>query len=401
MRRESCKISVVIPIYKVEKYVRHCILSVIEQTYKDIEIILVVKDFGDKCVSICQEYKKSDKRIKIIYQNGKGLVNARQEGTLAATGDYILNVDGDDWIEKDRIQNLVDFIHLTNADMIHLSGHLKEYEDKRVVVEEQVKKGFFSGEDVFERVFPLFRNFDIVADSKMRWGMWNWAIRRSLMVERELLIDDKIYYGEDAIGVFMCLLKAKSVAIMEERGYHYIVRHDSGKETEYTIKNTGIDLWHEQLKYYFKEKQVPPYLYRGIFTIAIFGMLLYDTEKVMFKWNENLFPYTKVKLGSCVVIYGAGRFGKRLYDILHLDDRYKVVLWVDQNALQMDQKGNIIKPVEKILEVKYDYVILAALTKTGVVQMKRKLLDIGVEGNKIAEIDEDAFHEDDPPWLWK
>ena len=94
-------ISIIVPIYKVEKYIRQCVDSIINQTYEDIEIILVDDGSPDNCPQICDDYAKTDSRVKVIHKENGGIMSARKAGLKVATGEYIGFVDGDDWIEAD------------------------------------------------------------------------------------------------------------------------------------------------------------------------------------------------------------------------------------------------------------------------------------------------------------
>ena len=97
------KVSIIVPVYKVEKYLRKCIDSIINQTLKDIEIILVDDGSPDNCGKICDEYAAKDTRIKVIHKENGGLSSARNAGMEVAEGEYIGFVDSDDWIESDLI----------------------------------------------------------------------------------------------------------------------------------------------------------------------------------------------------------------------------------------------------------------------------------------------------------
>ena len=92
-------LSVIIPVYKVEKYLRQCVDSVINQTYKNLEIILVDDGSPDNCGKICDEYAQKDRRIKVIHQENQGVSAARNLGTKLAQGEYITYVDSDDWLD--------------------------------------------------------------------------------------------------------------------------------------------------------------------------------------------------------------------------------------------------------------------------------------------------------------
>lgn len=112
------KISVIVPIYNVEKYIEKCINSIINQTYKDLEIILVDDGSTDSSGKICDEYAKKDKRIKVIHKKNGGVSSSRNIALTIANGDYITWIDSDDWIEKDTYSKLADIILKNKADII-------------------------------------------------------------------------------------------------------------------------------------------------------------------------------------------------------------------------------------------------------------------------------------------
>ena len=110
-------VSVIIPIYNVEKYLSECIESVINQTYSDLEIILVNDGSTDNCRDICERYKRKDSRIKLVHKNNGGLSSARNAGIDVANGDYYTFIDSDDYIMSDMIEQLVYAIQSANADV--------------------------------------------------------------------------------------------------------------------------------------------------------------------------------------------------------------------------------------------------------------------------------------------
>lgn len=111
-------ISVIVPVYKVERYLHRCIDSIINQTYKDLEIILIDDGSPDRCGVICDEYSKKDSRIKVIHQTNKGLSSARNRGLDIVSGDYIAFVDSDDYLDNDMYETLLEVAESENADVV-------------------------------------------------------------------------------------------------------------------------------------------------------------------------------------------------------------------------------------------------------------------------------------------
>lgn len=114
-------LSVIVPVYKVEPYLRRCIDSIRCQTYRNLQIILVDDGSPDNCGAICNEYTKIDSRIITIHQKNEGLSGARNNGLLFAKGDYIAFVDSDDWIHPTMYQTLIDMIEEHNLDIARCS----------------------------------------------------------------------------------------------------------------------------------------------------------------------------------------------------------------------------------------------------------------------------------------
>ena len=100
-------ISVIVPVYKVEPYINHCVDSILAQTYRDFELILVDDGSPDNCGKICDEYAKQDSRVHVIHQENKGVSAARNAGISLAKGEYISFIDGDDYVEKDFFERII------------------------------------------------------------------------------------------------------------------------------------------------------------------------------------------------------------------------------------------------------------------------------------------------------
>ena len=124
----SNKVSVVIPVYNVEKYLRECVDSVLIQSYTDLEIILVDDGATDSSGKICDEYVATDKRVKVIHKENGGLSSARNIGLDSSTGQYVYFLDSDDYIEPNTIKVLINTIRESEADFVFFDGHIF-YED--------------------------------------------------------------------------------------------------------------------------------------------------------------------------------------------------------------------------------------------------------------------------------
>lgn len=125
------KISIIVPIYNVEKYLQKCVDSILCQTYKNLEIILVNDGSPDNCPAICDEYAKKDKRIKVIHKQNGGVSSARNAGLDVATGKYVQFVDSDDWVEPEYSKTMINLIEENNCDL-GICGYIKKRQNRTI-----------------------------------------------------------------------------------------------------------------------------------------------------------------------------------------------------------------------------------------------------------------------------
>ena len=184
--------SVIVPIYNVEEYLYECIDSVLSQTFKDFKLILVDDGSPDKCAAICDAYAEKDKRVVVIHKPNGGLVSARQAGMKKASGEYIVNVDGDDFISSDMLSEAYYIIQKCNPDIVGFSLNRcspdgtdiqHDYAQEGLYTKEQMKKSAvsvcfaFGGHAAFV-LFPLRKgysgiNFEALSDGSQQ-GYFTW-----------------------------------------------------------------------------------------------------------------------------------------------------------------------------------------------------------------------------------
>lgn len=220
-------ISVIIPVYNVESYLRKCLDSVIGQTYRDLEILIVDDGSTDGSSRICDEIASTDNRVHVIHQSNKGLSEARNSGICASTGSYIMFVDGDDWIESSTIECLLQACIDNNADA-SCCGHYKEFADRTTVHPVVAEKKVFEGDEI---VAPA-----------MRGSFTHYAWEK--LWKRDLFKDCWFPSGmqfEDVATTWKLLLKCHRVVCIPNVLFHYTYRKNSIGNTK-TMKNLS-DRW--------------------------------------------------------------------------------------------------------------------------------------------------------------
>ncbi len=202
-------ISVIVPIYKVERYLEKCIQSIQDQTLKDIEIILVDDGSPDRCGVICDEFAQNDSRITVIHKENGGVSSARNLGIRIANGEYIGFVDGDDWIDKDMYEVLYDGILKTNAE-VAICGYRIEHEGNITqFVKNDGKTIVYTKEEAVRK---------ILIDEEIHSFTWNKLIKKELFIDFE---SPKLYYHQDYASTFILFDRAKKIVMCRKAKYTY------------------------------------------------------------------------------------------------------------------------------------------------------------------------------------
>lgn len=216
--------SIIVPIYKVQKYINQCIDSVLAQTLTDFELILVDDGSPDGCGKICDEYAVEDNRIVVIHKENGGLVSARQVGAKAAKGNYVICLDGDDWIDKHYLETAEKIIKTQNPDLI-VFDYRYGVEGKMKIVRSTKTYGMYNSLRIEKDVFPqILESSDGECFSPQLWAK---VFRTELYREIQLKVDTHIDIGEDEAVTKPYLFRINSMYISREVVYNYRYNGDS------------------------------------------------------------------------------------------------------------------------------------------------------------------------------
>lgn len=237
-------ISIIVPIYNVEKYLHKCVDSLIGQTLKDIEIILVDDGSTDKSGEICDEYRLKDNRIKVIHKKNGGLSDARNAGIDIAKGDYITFLDSDDWIELNMYEKLYKYIKQENADIAQCSyQEVYNEEVNNENAKEEIK--IMSGKESLYNFSGKNHGKTVVA--------WNKLYRIELFNDIRFPKDK---YHEDEFTTYKLLYKANKIVDCSLPLVYYRQREGSIMNSKFNIKRLdALEAFNERLEFY-KEKNL-------------------------------------------------------------------------------------------------------------------------------------------------
>ena len=217
--------SVIVPIYKVEKYLHGCIDSVLSQSFSDYELILVDDGSTDGCPGICDAYAMQDSRIKVIHKKNGGLVSARQAGIQVARGEYVFHLDGDDALLPGALESAYEILCQTDADVVSFAYRSCRNGEIGDVVCDLPEEGLYDRERIRREIAPnLLANKNM---THMFYFLWGRAIRRELAIKYQLQVNPVISLGEDLCCILPCMLQAEKVYMSKKPAYLYTIRNDS------------------------------------------------------------------------------------------------------------------------------------------------------------------------------
>lgn len=242
-------ISVIVPVFNVEKYLNKCIDSIISQTYKKLEILLIDDGSTDKCSQICNEYARVDSRVKVIHQKNAGLSAARNVGLEIAKGDYIGFVDSDDYIAQNMYESLFKIIKKTNSDLAICNWiNIDEYENN-----------IYESSPIIDEILTQKQAFKKLEDEKWWYYVvaWNKLYRSSIFKEIRYPIG-KI--NEDLAVIHEVFSRCGQVASTEKRLYYYVKREGSIMDSSTSIRRLDAVEALSKRYYFYKEKELNEFL---------------------------------------------------------------------------------------------------------------------------------------------
>lgn len=246
-------ISVIVPVYNVEQYLDKCVESIVNQTYKNLEIILVDDSSPDNSALICDKWAKRDKRIIVIHKENGGVSSARNAGLDIASGEFIGFVDSDDYIESDMYEKLIEAIEKYDSDVAvcgFISKNNKvEFQKSCVYSSSEAKRIMFNNRD-----FPAFEGYSC-----------NKLYRADLINNNDIRFNEKYLICEDTLFNFNVFNYSSKVSVINYCGYNYVYRSDSASNnsdeklnlgilelTEYFLNNSDTDIKDELISWSIK-----------------------------------------------------------------------------------------------------------------------------------------------------
>lgn len=277
-------VSIIVPVYNTKKYLEKCITSIINQTFKSIEIILVNDGSTDDSLSLCRKLEKSDRRIRVFSQKNSGPSCARNFGLQRANGDYILFIDSDDYIESNMVEEMYNIMIRGQYDMVMCNYDIIDGDKVRS------KKTKFNGEylikdkNVFlEQLYTT--DFDIIPSP------CNKLYKKDIINSNNIFFDERLSRAEDFWFNFEYLKNVKNVYVINKEFYKYVQNNNS---IMHNFGDIDCNRWTETRKKLLVENKKLDFdiNYNKFYKGYIYKYILYIKWLLKFKNNEAFFKYT-------------------------------------------------------------------------------------------------------------
>lgn len=373
-------VSVLVPAYNASSTIKKCVESIIDQSYQNIEIIIVDDGSTDDTGIICDDFASKDRRIRVIHKKNGGLVNARKTGIKSARGKFIGFVDADDYVEPQFYKRLYEIISSEDVDFVH-AGYYKN-------------GVYYGSEESFvvrindtNRLSVLCDFLDSgVNDNHISPSIWSKLFKSEACKRLYLELNDDACFGEDLIFLCNCLMGVNSFYVLNEAYYHYEYSNESMSH-----KKDAKQLANE-IKLY-NDVSCITQVFKGNekYDRAMRNFLLYHTliglESISYRSDLTLnyyYPQIERLFNKKIILYGAGRVGVDYYKQIRLYRQCNLVLWVDINYKDIKKDYSSVESPQCIITTEYDLVVLAIKSDKQRKEAKEELLRIGVEEMKIS-----------------
>lgn len=374
-------VSVIIPVYNIEAYLSRCLDSVICQTYSDLEIIVIDDGSTDNSCMVAKEYAERDRRIHVMQMEHMGITRIRKAGVQVATGEYMVFVDGDDWIEADCIE--VWMQNIGDADIL-LSGYIIEPEEH--IYQPPLDEGYYPAEKmgiIREKLFGSIltaSNKELISEN-----LWNNLYKSQVMKDIIDEVPDMLCVLEDKVMVCLAVLASEKVYVKWRTAYHYCMRENSLCNGKVPSILMDLALTYDCLRTVVGKHFESEILLSALCQYICLWLYEVDFPRLLGypEYHQWYYPYYGRLQGKRVILYGAGEVGKSFYRQITYHNEGSIVAWVDKAYGKYKEEGLPVFPVEQIRCLEYDFILIAVCDENIADEIKCDLMNLGVAHSKL------------------
>ena len=377
---EQAKISVIVPIYNAQLYLERCINSILNQTYANLELILVDDGSTDRSREKIEYFVKHDSRVRAFYKENGGPNSARKLGVLHAEGHYVMFVDADDCIDRDFCEKLMAICKENSVEIVGC-GLKKEQSGgvlKRMCLH---KVGIMQGKEAALNLLDRNEFYKSNFCTSLIGYLFDISLLKNVLMD----FDERITYSEDVICLFLLLWDARKIYILEEYLYTIVLVKNSltrNHAKRYYLSQKA--LYQYGLKE-FRKRQMPREMFVNLEQLIIRDLLIAGYAEA-FGHLDYLFPFAGVERNASIVLYGAGAFGIEVFKYIQDSTHYRLIAWVDRNYKELETSEGKVENPTVLATLVYYYVVVAVTNKKIAEQIVKKLLDMKIPRKKIKTI---------------
>jgi len=348
-------LSVIVPVYNLENYIEECITSILNQTYEEVEIILVDDGSTDKSKDICKNLTKTDSRIRFVSQKNIGVTAARTRGVELAKGEYVAFVDGDDYIEPDMYTEMMQYI--PEYDLVSC-GVVRQWSNSR----ESCVFDEISDENGLEDIWSkMIYDFETSKLQPLTPWLVNKIFKKTIAMDILEKMNKEIVFAEDSVFMYQYILRCNSFKSIKKAFYTYRYRessvyHSCNKKMLSNINQVYLILeqvFHGHNMYEVLNKQLEKWItfmtlkaintYMGFSELTRVPQFVVNLEDIC---DEN------------VIVYGAGQMGQDIMFQLKRQD-VNIVAWIDRDYKYYQTQGMDVIDVAELSNLNFDRLIIA------------------------------------------
>lgn len=374
-------VSVIVPIYNTQEFLPRCLDSILNQSYQNMEIILVNDGSTDDSLLICERYAAKDARIQLISQSNQGIIAAKKAGIKICQGIYVMFVDSDDWIETELLEKMVQAIQESGCGLVCTDVYI-DMKSRTIEKRNAIPSGIYETGKIAKDLF-YYKDTDY-------YGILPYSVAKLYPIDmlRKVLnqISCDIRHAEDKAIVFSFVFQNIKVCFTDDIYYHYCVRNGSACQSEnqnYLVELTAFYKYakkifegHEEREHLLRQLGKYLWIEAGYAINGKLGLTALENPiyKEPYRLDHSIFLPQKKK----VILYGAGNVGadyqKQLKDCMQIE----LCGWVDRDYEKYQEKELDVKPVEYLNESEYDYILVAVRKQTVFREIKEELTGMGI-----------------------
>lgn len=374
-------VSIIAAVFNTEPYLEKCLSSLTEQSFVNIEIILVDDGSIDESGKICDEYARNDSRVRVIHQRNQGVSAARKAGLAIASGEYVCFVDPDDYLELDCIEMMYNEIVRCHVDFMHfgfIQRKAKREIDLAVDFPELLLR--FNGRDEKEEFLRRYV-LDITSSELLVFSVCLKIFKRNFIYDVYSNVPNYIKLGEDGLCFVYAIKNCSSFAAMPIAKYNYMIREDSASHL--------IDLQYRINAFHFAHEMLLACDKCGFSSlndiiIRYFQDLFYNADrKDGLSLKKYIFPDKYLLRNKKIYIYGAGAVGRDFYDDFSQDTGIELLGIVDRDWQTISLHDIEVQPVDELQKAAFDYVVIAVYSPAVAERIVQHLCQMGISKEKI------------------